>query len=42
MKIVYMGTPEIAKVCLEKLYTEGFDIAACRSISRKRSGTMQW
>ena len=28
MKIVYMGTPEIAKVCLEKLYTAGFDIAA--------------
>ena len=28
MKIVYMGTPEIAKVCLEKLYTDGFDIAA--------------
>mgnify|MGYP004540799665 CR=1 FL=1 len=28
MKIVYMGTPEIAKVCLEKLYTEDFDIAA--------------
>ena len=28
MKIGYMGTPEIAKVCLEKLYTEGFDIAA--------------
>ena len=28
MKIVYMGTPEIAKVCLEKLCTEGFDIAA--------------
>ena len=28
MKIVYMGTPEIAKVCLEKLYTEGFDITA--------------
>ena len=28
MKIVYMGTPEIAKVCLEKLHTEGFDIAA--------------
>ena len=28
MKIVYMGTPEIAKVCLEKLYTEGFNIAA--------------
>ena len=28
MKIVYMCTPEIAKVCLEKLYTEGFDIAA--------------
>ena len=28
MKIVSMGTPEIAKVCLEKLYTEGFDIAA--------------
>ena len=28
MKIVYMGTPEIAKVCLEKLYTEGFDLAA--------------
>ncbi len=28
MRIVYMGTPEIAKVCLEKLYTDGFDIAA--------------
>ena len=28
MKIVYMGTPEIAKVCLEKLYTQGFNIAA--------------
>ncbi len=28
MKIVYMGTPEIAKVCLERLYTKGFDIAA--------------
>ena len=28
MKIVYMGTPDIARVCLEKLYTEGFEIAA--------------
>ena len=28
MKIVYMGTPAIAKVCLEKLYAEGFDLAA--------------
>lgn len=28
MKIVYMGTPEIAKVCLERLYTQGFEIAA--------------
>ena len=26
MKIVYMGTPEIAKVCLEKLYTEGLTL----------------
>lgn len=28
MKIVYMGTPDIARVCLEKLYTEGFEITA--------------
>ena len=28
MKIVYMGTPEIARVCLEKLVTEHFDVAA--------------
>ena len=28
MKLVYMGTPDIARVCLEKLYTAGFDIAA--------------
>lgn len=28
MKIVYMGTPDIARVCLEKLFTEGFEIAA--------------
>ena len=36
MKIVYMGTPEIAKVCLEKLYTEGFDIAAVTCINTVR------
>ncbi len=28
MNIVYMGTPDIARVCLEKLYTEGFPISA--------------
>ena len=28
MKLVYMGTPDIARVCLEKLHTAGFDIAA--------------
>ena len=28
MKLVYMGTPDIARVCLEKLYTSGFEIAA--------------
>ena len=28
MKIVYMGTPDIARVCLEKIFTEGFDISA--------------
>ena len=28
MKLVYMGTPDIARVCLEKLHTAGFEIAA--------------
>lgn len=28
MRLVYMGTPEIAKVCLQKLYESGFEIAA--------------
>ena len=28
MRLVYMGTPEIAKVCLQKLYEGGFEIAA--------------
>ena len=28
MRIVYMGTPDIARVCLEKLYAEGFEIVA--------------
>ena len=28
MKLAYMGTPDIARVCLEKLYTSGFEIAA--------------
>lgn len=28
MRIVYMGTPDIARVCLQKLHTEGFDVAA--------------
>jgi len=28
MKLVYMGTPDIARVCLEKLHTAGLDIAA--------------
>ena len=26
MRIVYMGTPDIARVCLEKLHTSGFEI----------------
>ena len=28
MRIVFMGTPDFAKACLETLYTDGFDIAA--------------
>ena len=28
MRLVFMGTPEFARACLEKLYTDGFDIAA--------------
>ena len=28
MKLVYMGTPDIARVCLQKLHESGFDIAA--------------
>ena len=28
MRIVYMGTPEIARVCLERIYQDGHEIAA--------------
>ena len=28
MRLVFMGTPDFAKTCLETLYTDGFDIAA--------------
>ena len=28
MRLVFMGTPDFAKACLETLYTDGFDIAA--------------
>ena len=28
MKIVYMGTPEIAKACLKRIYDDGHEIAA--------------
>lgn len=28
MKIVYMGTPDIARVCLQRLHESGFEIAA--------------
>ena len=28
MRIVYMGTPEIARVCLERIYADGHEIAA--------------
>lgn len=28
MRLVYMGTPDIARVCLQRLYERGFDIAA--------------
>ena len=28
LRIVYMGTPEIARVCLERIYQDGHDIAA--------------
>lgn len=28
MRIVYMGTPEIARKCLERIYADGHDIAA--------------
>ena len=27
MRLVFMGTPDFAKVCLETLYTQGFEIA---------------
>ena len=27
MRLVYMGTPDIARVCLQKLYEAGFEIA---------------
>lgn len=28
MRLVFMGTPEFARACLEKLHSDGFDIAA--------------
>ena len=28
MRLVFMGTPDFAKVCLEKLVSDGFDVAA--------------
>ena len=28
MKLVYMGTPDIARVCLQRLHERGFEIAA--------------
>ena len=28
MRLVFMGTPDFARACLETLHTEGFDIAA--------------
>ena len=28
MRIVYMGTPEIARACLERIYADGHEIAA--------------
>ena len=28
MRIVFMGTPEIAATCLKKLISDGFDVAA--------------
>ena len=28
MRLVFMGTPDFARACLEKLHTDGFDIAA--------------
>ena len=27
MRLVYMGTPDIARVCLQKLHEAGFEIA---------------
>ena len=28
MRLVYMGTPDIARVCLQRLHERGFEIAA--------------
>ena len=33
MRLVFMGTPDFAKACLETLYTDGFDIAAVYTLS---------
>ena len=29
MRVVFMGTPDIAAVCLKQLIADGFDIVAC-------------
>ncbi len=29
INILFMGTPDFAKICLEKLYDSGFNIVRC-------------
>ena len=41
MRIVYMGTPDIARVCLERLYTSGACEIAGRVLQLHR-GILSW
>lgn len=38
IKVIFMGTPDFAKGCLEKLYDEGFNILACFTNPDKPAG----
>ena len=40
MRIVYMGTPDIAATCLKQLLADGFDVAAVYTAASPRARTL--